>query len=104
MRQVSSHAWQARDETASDLAEGEEATDRAQSRRYQVTRWSNSKAGSGADASGSTTGVWSNVFQTGGPRAGESTGGLVGSPICWRMRVTEAASVTKAICDKKSLA
>jgi hypothetical protein len=54
--------------------------------------------GSSAAAIGSTIGVWStSSSQAGGPRAGESTGDLVGSPMCPRMRITEAVSVRKAM-------
>jgi len=48
------------------------------------------------DASAAKTGVWWSASQAGGRRAGEGTGGLVGSRMCSRMRVTEAVSVMKA--------
>jgi len=72
--------------------------ERNQSWSYQVTVESNWKAGSGAAAVGSKTGVWSTFpSQAGGQRAGESTGALVESLMCSRIRVTKAVSVTEAM-------
>ena len=81
MRDGNSHPEQAEDENSPLERSGRgEFALRNPARRYQVTVWSNSKAGSGAGASGSNIEVWSHFSQAGGPRAGESTGGLVGSP------------------------
>ncbi len=57
----------------SSLAEVGAFAERQPARRYQITVWSNSETGFGADADRSKTGVWSNVPPGGG------TGGVVQS-------------------------
>jgi hypothetical protein len=52
---------------------------------YPLTVWSNSKPGAGSAAEESNAGLWSQgAAHSGGPRAGETGGGWVGSPRCWR--------------------
>jgi hypothetical protein len=59
------------------------AADRLRGAAYQLRVWSKSKAGAGSAAEGSNAGLWSNgASHCGGPRAGETGGGWVGSPRC----------------------
>jgi hypothetical protein len=55
-------------EAASSVTEDREFAESNQSRRYQVTVWSNSSSGADAGPTGSKTWVWSNASQAGEPR------------------------------------
>jgi hypothetical protein len=71
--------------------------DRLRGGAYPLRVGSNSKPGAGSAAEESKAGLGSQgAAPLGGPRAGATHSGGVGSPRGWRSRVTEAVAVTKA--------
>jgi hypothetical protein len=71
--------------------------DRLRGGAYPLRVGSNSKPGAGSAAEESKAVLGSQgAAPSGGPRAGATHGGGVGSPRGWRSRVTEAVAVTKA--------